>query len=179
MRIGTRHAVWGLIVLTPLAACAPKHLDSQQPPANPQVSTTTAAPAAASSTVPITASPTTENSRTEKWIDLQVGDCLAGPPPTDPNVLTVSIVDCTTPHQAEVFSRAPVAVNAAIADVANRDCAAGFSRYTGQSLNRSPFTVTYLIDSSQDRTTANPTPSTVICLLQPVNGRSLEKSARH
>ncbi len=71
-----------------------------------------------------------------------------------------------------------MSVDTAIATIANRDCAAGFAPYTGQSVDRSPFSITYLIDSNQDRTGANPTPSTVICLLQAANGQSLTGSAR-
>jgi len=116
--------------------------------------------------------------RTEKWIDLQVGECIADPPPSDPSVVTVSVVDCAIPHAAEVYLRADVEVNAAIADVADRDCDAGFTRYTGQSAAGGPFVVTYLIDSNQDRTSANPLPSTVICLLEAPTGGPLTGSAR-
>ena len=116
--------------------------------------------------------------RTEKWIELQVGDCLADPPPSDPSVVTVSVVDCAIAHAAEVYLRADVEVNAAIADVADRECDAGFTRYTGQSVGGSPLVVTYLIDSNQDRTSANPLPSTVICLLAASNGGPLTGSAR-
>lgn len=94
-------------------------------------------------------------------------------------VVTVVIVDCAVPHAAEAYSRAPVAVNAAIADVADRECAAGFNRYTGRTVVASPYTITYLIDSNQDRTTNNPRPSTVICLLRAANGGPLTGSARH
>ena len=48
----------------------------------------------------------------------------------------------------------------------------------GQSIDGSPFTVTYLIDSNQDRTSNNPTPSTAICFLQATNGGPLTASAR-
>jgi len=114
----------------------------------------------------------------QKWIDLQVGDCLAGPPPSDPSVVTVSVLDCAIPHAAEVYLRADVEVRAAIADVADRECDAGFIRYTGRSAGGGPLVVTYLIDSNQDRTSANPLPSTVICLLQAANGGPLTGSAR-
>ena len=109
---------------------------------------------------------------------MQVGDCLADLPPSDPSVVTVRVVDCATAHAAEVYLRGPLAVNAAVAAVANQDCAAGFSQYTGQSADASPFAVTYLIDSNQDRTADNPTPSTVICLLQAANGQPITQSAR-
>ncbi|MGH3542666.1 MAG: hypothetical protein ACRDT5_01365 [Mycobacterium sp.] len=128
-------------------------------------------------TVPA-APPTTRDPRTEKWIDLQVGDCVAQLPPNDPSVVTVTVVDCASAHAAEVYLRGPMAVNAAVADVANRECAAGFSQYTGRSVDGSSFATTYLIDSNQDRTSDNPAPSTVICLLHASNGQPLTKSAR-
>ena len=71
-----------------------------------------------------------------------------------------------------------MAVNAAIADVANKQCVAGLSQYTGRSIDGGPFAVTYLIDSNQDRTSSNPVPGTVICLLQATNGRPLTEFAR-
>lgn len=114
---------------------------------------------------------------TQKWIDLQVGDCVADLPPADLSRITVTVVDCGTAHLAEVYLRAPMAVDTAIAAVANQDCAAGFPAYTGQSVAASPYSVTYLIDSNMDRTGANPTPSTLICLLQAANGQSLTASA--
>jgi hypothetical protein len=145
---------------------------------------TMASATAAPTTTAIVAPPTTQGPRTvqgprtEKWIDLQVGDCLADIPAVDLGVVTVAIVDCATTHAAEAYLRAPMEVNAAIADVANQACAAGFSQYTGRSMDGSPFDVTYLIDSNQDRTSANPAPSTAICLLQAANGQPLTESAR-
>jgi hypothetical protein len=131
----------------------------------------------ACATVTVAAAPLPPGSRTEKWIDLQVGDCVADLPPADLSRVTVTVVDCATAHLAEVYLRAPMAVDSAIANVANRDCAAGFAPYTGRPVDGSPFSITYLIDSNQDRTGANPTPSTVICLLQAANGQSLTGSA--
>jgi hypothetical protein len=131
----------------------------------------------ACATATATANPT--SSHTVKWIDLQVGDCVADLPPADLSRVTVTVVDCATPHLAEVYLRAPMAVNAAVAKVANDDCAAGFAPYTGRSVGGSPFSITFLIDSNQDRTGANPTPSTVICLLQATSGQPLTASARH
>ena len=49
---------------------------------------------------------------------------------------------------------------------------------TGRPLADSPFTMTYLIDSNQDRTSNNPLPSTVICLLQATGRGPLTRSAR-
>jgi hypothetical protein len=118
-------------------------------------------------------------SRLESWINLQVGECVADLPPADLSRVTVTVVDCGTTHLAEVYLRAPLAVDTAIASVANRTCAAGFAPYTGHSVDGSRYSVTYLIDSNQDRTGANPTPSTVICLLQGANGQPLTGSARH
>ena len=125
-----------------------------------------------------TAAPLPSGSHTEKWIDLQAGECVADLPPGDGSRVDVTVVDCATAHLAEVYLRAPTAVNAAIATVANRDCAAGLTPYTGQSVDSGRFSITYLIDSNQDRTGANPTPSTVICLLQSAKGQPLTGSAR-
>jgi hypothetical protein len=126
----------------------------------------------------VTTPPTSHGARIQKWIDLQVGECLADPPPTDPGVVTVSVVDCAVAHAAEVYLRTDVEVNAAIADVADRECGAGLTRYTGQAVGGGPLVVTYLIDSNQDRTSANPLPSTVICMLTASNGGPLTGSAR-
>jgi hypothetical protein len=160
-----------LAVLTVLPACHPSDLKSGH-------ASTTAAPTSVTPTTAVAAPPTTRNPRSEKWIDLQVGDCLAELPPSDPSVVTVTVVDCATAHAAEVYLRGPLAVNAAVTDVANRECASGFPGYTGQSVDGSSFAVTYLIDSDQDRTSDNPAPSTVICLLHAANGRPLTESAR-
>jgi hypothetical protein len=150
-RVRSLHALCGLAASAVLATCA---------------------------TVTATAAPAPQGSRTEKWIDLQVGECVADLPPADLSRVTVTVIDCGTAHLAEVYLRAPMAVDSAIATVANRDCNAGFATYTGQSVDGSPYSVTYLIDSNQDRTGANPTPSTVICLLQAANGQPLTGSAR-
>lgn len=115
------------------------------------------------------------NARQAKWVDLQVGDCLSTPPPTDPSVVEVTLVDCSAPHIAEVFLRASVAVNDAIAGVADQRCAAGLTQYAGQD---SRYISTYLIDSNMDRTGHTPLPSTVICLLQSATGLSLNGSAK-
>jgi hypothetical protein len=123
------------------------------------------------------ATPSPPGSHTEKWIDLQAGECVTDLPPADLSRVTVTVVDCATAHLAEVFLRAPMAVDTAISTVANRDCASGFAPYTGQSVDSNRFSITYLIDSNQDRTGATPNPSTVICLLQSTNGQSLIGSA--
>jgi hypothetical protein len=161
-----------LVALALLTACDGGAGSSDATSTSP--ASATSAQAAVTSTTTVTA----PRARTEKWIELQVGDCLADPPPIDPSVVTVSVVDCAIAHAAEVYLRADVEVNAAIADVADRECDAGFSRYTGQSVGVSPFVVTYLIDSNQDRTSDNPLPSTVICLLQAPTGGPLTGSAR-
>ena len=124
---------------------------------------------------PVPVVPMKPNARQAKWVDLQVGDCLSTPPPTDPSVVEVTLVDCSAPHIAEVFLRANVAVNDAIAGVADQRCAAGLTQYAGQD---SRYTSTYLIDSNMDRTGHTPLPSTVICLLQSATGLSLNGSAK-
>lgn len=120
---------------------------------------------------------TTQAPRVKKWIDLQVGDCLADVPPTDPAVVEVTVVDCSQPHMAETFVRAPIPVDAALDGTANAQCEAGFVEYTGRASAGGPYTVGYLIDSDQDRTGNIPLPSTVICLLQNAQGQSLTGSA--
>jgi hypothetical protein len=77
-----------------------------------------------------------------------------------------------------VYLRADVQVNAAVAVVADQQCGAGLTKYTGQTPGGDQFAMTYLIDSNQDRTSTNPLPSTVICLLQAANGGPLTGSAR-
>jgi hypothetical protein len=128
-------------------------------------------------TTALAAPATMRGPRTKNWFDLAVGDCLTEIPAIDLGAVVATLVDCATPHQAEVYLLAPLAVNTAIADVANQKCVEGFSSYTGQSVG-SPLTVTYLIDSNQDRTSNNPTPSTAICFLQAANGIPLTESAR-
>jgi hypothetical protein len=115
---------------------------------------------------------------TKNWFDLEVGDCVTEIPAIDTGAVTATVVDCATPHQAEVYLLAPLAVNTAIDQVANEKCSKGLVDYTGQPVNGGPYTVTYVIDSNQDRTANNPTPSTAICFLQANNGGPLTKSAR-
>jgi hypothetical protein len=161
-----RGGVAGVASLILLAGCAsggPHPPTPDRTPVSASTSTAEAAPPAP---------------RAEKWIDLQMGDCLGDPPPTDPGVVTVSVVDCATAHAAEVFLRTDLEVNAAVSDVADQKCGAAFTRYTGQPAHGGPLAVTYLIDSNQDRTSADPLPSTLICLLQSSGGLSLTGSAR-
>jgi hypothetical protein len=171
-----RRVVVSLAALALLTACDGGAGSSDATSTSPV--STTSAPATATTTTTVATPPTAQGPRMAKWIDLQVGDCLADPPPSDPSVVTVSVVDCAIAHAAEVYLRADIEVNAAIADVADRECAAGFTRYTGLSVGGNPFVVTYLIDSNQDRTSANPLPSTVICVLQASNGGPLTGSTR-
>lgn len=156
-----------------LAGCA-----AQKPAgtaeSSPAGSTTSAVAEPGGATAPTTTQPP----RTEKWIDLKPGDCLAESPSTDPAVVTVPIVDCSQTHMAETFLRAPIPVDAALDGTANPQCEAGFAEYTGRPSAGSPYTISYLIDSHQDRTYNNPLPSTVICLLQGAQGQPLTGSAR-
>jgi hypothetical protein len=171
--------VWGLTTLLSalavLPACGGATKSSGETTPSTLATTTT-------TTSAVAAPPTTSATRTAKWVDLDVGDCLADPPPSDPSVVTVALVDCATPHMAEVFFRGPLTVNAAIPEVANPACSAQFPKYTGQSVDARGLAVTFLVDSNQDRTTIDPTtgpaPSYVICLLQDANGRPLTASAR-
>ena len=168
-----RYGVGCLAALSLLTACDAGAGDSGAPSASSVA--TASAPVTATT---VAAPPSAQGPLTKKWFELQAGDCLADPPPTDPSVVTVSVVDCAIPHSAEVYLRAPVEVNAAIADVADRQCNAGFAQYTGQSVGGGPLAVTYLIDSNQDRTSNDPLPSTVICLLQAAKGGPVTGSAR-
>lgn len=157
-------------VLTPaavavLAACG------GSPDTTPTLTTTSTTTTPPSSGTTTGAAPA---SRAVKWVNLQAGDCLADAPPTDPSVVMVTVVDCAGPHLAETFLRAPVPVNEALSDVGNQQCTAGLAKYTAGG----PFTISYLIDSEQDRTSNNPYPSTVICLLQSPSGQTLTGSAR-
>ena len=171
MRVRSIPALCGVAAAALLAACGTNgvHAGTTAPPA-PAVPTRAAATA-------VTAVPVT-GPHTEKWIDLKVGECVTDLPPADLSRVTVTVVDCETAHLAEVYLRAPMAVDSAIANVANQDCAAGFAPYTGQSVDGGPYSVTYLIDSNMDRTGATPMPSTVICLVQRANGQPLAGSVR-
>jgi hypothetical protein len=166
-----RYGAGCLALLGLLTGCDAGPTDSAAPPTSS--APTSAVAETATAAVPSTA----QRPRTQKWIDLQVGDCLADPPPTDPSVVDVSVVDCAIPHAAEVYLRADVEVNAAIADVADQRCGAGLTQYAGQAA-AAPLSTMYLIDSNQDRTSGDPLPSTVICLLQAANGGPLTGSAR-
>lgn len=163
-------AVWGVTgsVTLAMAGCGGSP-DTTATLITTSSATTSTAAAAPSSTT--TAAPA---SRSVKWVDLQPGDCLADAPPTDPSVVMVTVVDCAGPHLAETFLRAPVPVNDALSDVGNQQCGAGLTQYSGGG----NYTISYLIDSEQDRTSNNPYPSTVICLLQGTNGQTLTGSAR-
>lgn len=168
MRPSSRPAAFcaALCAVALVSACASK--DSAEAP-----STSSPAP-----TTQITLSPKPAGPQTKNWFDLKAGDCLTEIPAVDTGVVTTPVVDCTTPHLAEVFLLAPLAVNTAIDQVANEKCSKGFVDYTGGSFVGSRFAITYLIDSNQDRTADNPTPSTAICLLRNANGEPLTESQR-
>ena len=157
-----------LLGISWLTGCAtpPEETDatSSAAPDSPTPSTSQAIPPPAPAAV------------TKQWVDLTVGECIAEVPAVDVGVATVSVVDCASPHRAEVYLLAPVAVDAAIADVGDQACAAGVDVYTGGG--RGDLSITYLIDSKQDRTGAIPLPSTVICLLQDAEGASLTASVQ-
>ncbi len=172
-----RRILPALGALATLAACGAD--TPRTPPVGAETTTvSTATVTTAPPTVPaIAAPPAAEPPRTRNWFDLDVGDCLTALPRIEVGEVAVPLVDCATPHLAEVYLRVPVEVNAATADVADRKCRAGLSEFTGRS-GGGPYSVTYLIDSMQDRTDNNPLPSTVICLLQAVDGQPLVGSAR-
>ncbi|WP_099248023.1 hypothetical protein [Mycobacterium sp. shizuoka-1] len=168
-----RGTAWGAVAgigLTAMTACGESSYTT------PTLTTTDTA-GSTSSTTTAAAAPAS-SARSVKWVDLTAGDCLADPPPADPAVVMVDVVDCARPHRAEAYLRAPIPVNAALADVATTECATGLERYTGAP-RAATYTSTYLIDSDQDRTSDNPFPSTVICLLQGADGQPLTGTARH
>jgi hypothetical protein len=177
MRIRSLRVLLGLSAIVSLSACGPSGMSGETSTTATSTSTSTSTSSVAPAPS-IAAPPMTLGPETQKWVDLEVGDCIADVPAVDLGEVTVSIVDCAAPHAAEVYLRAPVEVNAAVTDVANRACVAGVAEYTGRSVDGSPYSMTYLIDSRQDRTSNNPLPSTVICLLQSANGRALMESAR-
>lgn len=133
----------------------------------------------AATTTPITSPPAPAN---KTWVDLEVGECITEVPRVDLGEVSVTLVDCAAPHQAEVYFRAGIPVNAALDDVADQECGAAFPGYTGQPLGDGPLAMTYLIDSNQDRTVIDPAtgpaPSNVICLLEDANGLPLTGLAR-
>lgn len=165
------HLVW---VAALLAGCS-----GPAPPA-PSTSvaspSTTSAQAPTASTAPSAVTPSVSAPVTRDWVDLQVGDCIAAVPAVELGEVSVTMADCASPHRAEVFLLAPIAVNDALTGVADSECAAGLRPYTGGVA--ADYTVTYLIDSRQDRTYNNPLPSTVICLLQRADGQQLTGSAK-
>lgn len=172
MTVRPRRIVWQVAAMSLLAACG-SNTSATPPPSTSSAPPPTTTAAQLPSPVPIV--PIKPNARQAKWVDLQVGDCLNTPPPTDPSVVEVTLVDCSAPHIAEVFLRANVAVNDAVAGVADQQCAAGLTQYAGPN---SRYTSTYLIDSNMDRTGHTPLPSTVVCLLQSATGVSLNGSAK-
>ena len=166
-------ALKALSVLGALAlfsGCARTPTATSPAPASPTTSTASSSATAAA--------PTTAPPRPQTWTALQPGDCLAEPPPADPAVVTVTVVDCAGPHLAETFLRVGIPVDSALSDTAGSQCEAGFLAYTGRASAGSGYTISYLIDSDQDRTSNNPLPSTVICLLQSAAGTAVSGSAR-
>jgi hypothetical protein len=170
-RGGAHRASILLAAVALLAACGANDSGSGE---TPDTTPSSASPAM-SATTPGAVAPAPP--RTKPWVDLQVGECVAAVPAVDVGEATVTVVDCSGPHQAEVYLLAPVAVNAAVAGVAGQACAAGVDPYTGDTPEPA-LSVTYLIDSNQDRTGAVPLPSTVICLLQAADGSALMQTVR-
>lgn len=153
-----------------LAGCNTQSTPSAQE-TTPEPSTTISSPppaAAAPAPPAVTATET-------RWVDLQPGQCLAEAPPEDPAVVMVAVVDCAGPHAAEVFHRTGLAVNTALAEVADQACSAGLASYTGGT-GGAGYAVTYLIDSDQNRRADVAEPSTLICVLSDPGGATLTGS---
>jgi hypothetical protein len=154
-----------------LSACGQQHTQA--------TGTASSSSTATPTQTPVAAPPTASGPRTEAWADLEVGACLANIPQVDIGEVTATVVDCATPHQAEVFARAAMWVDSTVPDIANRACVAEFPKYTGKSIDSSHYAVSYLIDAEQDRTGNDPNaPGTAICLLLDANGAELTGSAR-
>lgn len=164
------HPAWPALLLAACAAPAPPPAAGPTPLTTIVGAPSPSAPRSAPPSPPV-AAPTTRD-----WVDLVVGDCVAAVPAVELGEVGVTMADCAAPHRAEVFLLAPIAVNDALTGVADRECAAGLGPYTGGAT--ADLSVTYLIDSRQDRTDNNPLPSTVICLLQRADGAPLTGSAR-
>ena len=79
-------------------------------------------------------------------------------PAIDTGAVTTTVVDCATPHQAEVYLLAPLAVNTAIDQVANEKCAKGFVDYTGTAVQRRSFRgdVSDRLEPGSDREQSHP-----------------------
>ncbi|WP_396926844.1 hypothetical protein [Mycolicibacterium sp.] len=169
-----RSRAWGMVIGVAMVSAAGCGGSADTTP----TLTTTKTSTSPNATTTVAAAPV-QQPRSVKWVDLDAGDCLTDPPPSDPAVVMVGVVGCARPHLAEAYLRAPIPVNAALDDVARRECATGLAHYTGADSAAGRYTTTYLIDSVQDRTSDNPYPSTVICLLQPADGQPLTGSARH
>lgn len=179
MAFQLRPLVAGVLVAGAAVAVAACHSAGvEQDPAGssqPDAPPAAAQPAAAPSSSGPAGTPVAP--RTVLWVDLAVGECLADPPSTDPSEVMVTVVDCATPHAAEVYLRVPIPVNDAVATVADEQCAAGLPPYTGAPAAEGRYQLTYLIDSEQDRTANNPEPSTVICLLHAADGEPMTATA--
>lgn len=174
MRPGSRASAVGasLALLLLLSSCGSSESDQPSSESNlPSGESVTTPPTVVSSSTP--AGP-----RYKNWFDLAVGDCLTEIPAIETGAVTTTVVDCGTPHLGEVFLLAPLAVDTAIDQVAMDKCAKGFVDYTGRPAYGGPFAVAYLIDSNQDRTADNPTPSTAICYLRNADGQPLSGSQR-
>jgi len=70
-----------------------------------------------------------------------------------------------------------IPVDTALTGNASAQCESGLGQYTAGASAAGQYSITYLIDSDQDRTSNNPLPSTLICLLQGAQGQPLSRSA--
>lgn len=173
MRRASRAALAAVALLAvPAGGCGAQRSATPMPQDTLPSTAPSTAPSAVPSQVATAAAPVTK-----RWVDLQAGDCLAAPPSSDPAEVMVSVVDCASAHRAETFLRADIPVNAALDDVASQRCDAGLAQYIGRAPG-GDYAVSYLIDSVQDRTSNNPYPSTVICLVQKASGDPMIGSAR-
>jgi len=99
-------------------------------------------------------------------VDLQAGDCLPAPDENDQEQLTVEVVPCGNPHDAEVFANFDLDgewTNAAEVDrISGAGCVERFRDYVGTAQRRSTLELLYFRPVTE---LSFNTDSAVVCLL--------------
>jgi hypothetical protein len=99
-------------------------------------------------------------------VGLHVGDCLPAPHPSEEEQLTVQVVPCGEPHDAEVFASFDLDGEWTTAEEVDRISEAGcferFSDYVGISPRKSSLDVLYFRPISESSFNAD---SVVVCIL--------------
>jgi hypothetical protein len=113
-------------------------------------------------------------------VDLHVGDCLQAPDESDQAQLTVQVVPCGNPHDAEVYANFDLDEWTSADEVdriSEAGCLERFSEYVGVPARKSTLDVLYFVPTSEVSFNKD---SAVVCILispEPVN-TSLEGSKR-